>query len=89
MAFKIHSSEKISVNTSATTVPTAYRTFLIANPSSATVYFTEASDGTVCTAQNGFPVLPGETLPIPFSAEILSVTATASGEVYLLYGQEE
>lgn len=89
MAFNIESTKKITANTSAKTVLTASRTFLICNASEeAIVYFRNNSDGVSCNAGTGFPLFPKQTTTVTISSPTLSVCATDEASVYLLYGEE-
>lgn len=87
MIYPIEAAEKVSAGTTAKNAETGFRAFLIRNCSdSATVYFRDSyGDGVACTANNGFPVGPGETLPVPLRAGKLSLIATAEADVRLLY----
>lgn len=87
MIYPIEATEKVSAGTEAVDVEAGFRAFLIKNcSSSATVYFRESyGDGEACTANNGFPVSPGETLTVPLRAGKLSLIATAEADVRLLY----
>lgn len=90
MALIINSVKKISASSSAQTVNTACNTFLITNAStSATVYIRENSDSIAVTDANGFPVLPGQTLPVALSASSVSVKSSAAADVYFLFGTED
>lgn len=87
MIYPIESAEKVSAGKTAKEVNVGFRAFLIRNCSeSETVYFRDShADGAACTADNGFPVPPGETLAVPLRAGKLSLIATADAEVRLLY----
>ncbi|MBR5460653.1 MAG: hypothetical protein IKV53_07255 [Clostridia bacterium] len=90
MALIINSSKKVTVGTNAITVPTSCSTFIVTNASgSATVYMRENSDGAPCTSENGFAILPGQSLPMPICAGSLSMIATASADVFFLIGTED
>ena len=87
----IQNTKKVSAGTKAVSVEAYCRPFLMVNTSAtATVYFKEAAeDGKAVTADNGFALLPGQTLRIPLMARKLSIIASeADVDVRLLFGQE-
>jgi hypothetical protein len=87
----IESTKKVTVGTKAVGVEAHCRPFLMVNTSAtATVYFKEtADDGKVVTVDNGFALLPGQTLRVPLTARKLSIIASeADVDVRLLFGSE-
>ena len=85
MTYPIVSVKKVAATSAAQEVAVDCRNFVIKNASaSATVYFCEAANGEA-SASTGFPVSPGETLPVVLNANALSVSATAAADVYLLF----
>ena len=87
MIYPIESAEKVSATTTAKTVETGFRAFLIKNASTgATVYFRDCyADGAAVTDANGYALSPGESVPVPLRAGRLSVKATDAADVHLLY----
>ena len=85
MIHSIVKTEKVTVSASAaTTLHVGFAAFLIKNNSTgATVYF--CGDGQNDSAENGFALLPGETLAVPLRCEVLSLSASAAADVRLLY----
>lgn len=80
--------EKVKVGTTAKDIAADRRDFFLENVSeSATVYFKEKSeDGKVCTAENGFALLPKTIFPRPLCAKTLSVIASAAdADLRVLY----
>ena len=78
---KIENVRVLTVGTAAVTEKIGGLAFLMENnSSSATVYFKELRlDGVSASASNGFALGPGAVLPVPVTAEELSVSASAAG----------
>ena len=86
MIHPIIGEEKVRVGTTAVNTAVNCRAFLIKNNSaSGTVYFREAQDGETVTADTGFALAAGETIPVPLCAHTLSLIASAEADVRLLY----
>ena len=87
----IESTKKVTAGTKAVEVEAHCRPFLMVNTSaSATVYFKEkAEDGKAVTADNGFALLPGQSLRVPLTARELSILSSEEGaDVRLLFCTE-
>ena len=86
MIHPIVKTEKVRVSAgAASSLDVNFGAFLIQNNSTnATVYFGEGSE-TAVTAENGFALVPGETLTLPLCCKTLSLVASAEADVRLLY----
>ena len=91
MALIIEKTKKITANTSAVTIKIESASFIMTNASkTATVYFKECGkDNVACTSENGFALMPGESVPTTLCADKLSLVATESADVYFLIGLED
>ena len=79
--------KKISASTTAQDVSIDYQEFYIQNLSEdKTVYFKEKDvDGAKCNANNGFALAPGKTFEKCLQAKTLSVYASGSADVRIMF----
>lgn len=83
MVFNIEETEKIVLTGKAQDVAAACRTFMLANPGDGIIHIHAKTDGRDATADD-FPLMPGETLSVPLSCDVLSVIGT--GSLHVMYG---
>ena len=84
MTYPIISVKQVTVTAAAQDVAVDCCNFLLKNSGAATLYFREAEEGETVTAENGFPVEGGETVPVVLNAKKLSMVAAAETDVRLL-----
>lgn len=83
--YRMGGVDVISAGTAAKSVEVGYRTFLLSNLSEAATVYVKEHNGVDCTADNGFGVPAGEMMPIPMTAETLSIAASGEADVRILY----
>ncbi|MBR2080698.1 MAG: hypothetical protein IKM36_06290 [Oscillospiraceae bacterium] len=82
--YKIEEVKAVDASGAAQDVQVGYRPYLIQNAGETPVTFKE-KDGVAATAENGFAVAAGATLPIVLTADTLSVFG---GKANILFLQE-